>query len=115
MKYEFDKYGNYTKRKIIPLKQKQQKTIIRIIPFEKIYNAWTFFGKDSRFHITAIAGCFVCFGIIFNIGLALENRISNIELKSTIEKDLLNRGLWEERVQKVYGVDFDPFRHAVMN
>ena len=117
MKYEFDKYGNYVKKQIkatSTIKKENPKNIIRLKSFEKILSIWKYFGKDTRFHITAISGCFVCFGIIFYTGLALENRISNIELKSTIQKDTLDKNLWNQHVQNLYGLQYDPIKHLVM-
>jgi hypothetical protein len=112
--FEFDEMGNYTRKKNLKISnQNITSKFIRLKSFEYIYKGWTFFGKDTRFHITAISGCVVCFLIIFYTGLAAESRLSNYQIKSTLNKDISDKKIWYKYIQNKYGLDYDPSLYTI--
>ncbi len=130
VKYTFDSFGNFVPETAAndPRMQMQQRIlaqkagfsqipqptkpkVYRLLWAEYLYEKWNYFGKDTRFHLLALAGIVFCFSSVYFSAISLDDWTASMESKALVPADILDRRNWKEYQRKKYGIKYDPFMH----
>lgn len=89
------------------------KAHFRLRRLEALRNRWYTVGKDMRNNIYALGMTVACFFIVFGSVSFYENKHLRIEALATLDKDMINRDLYMEFLEREGrgdSFDYDCFR-----
>lgn len=118
----FDTYGNLvpeSHESVVKIREQLTESVpprpanLKVYHFKRlsmVRKFWGNLGTDVRFHLSAVAGCVVCFSVVFFPSLYFDDRIEIIESRALVDNDLLDKSRFWQYKREKYGYGWDVAR-----